>query len=206
MGKKKESALTKGQAKVLEFIRARYQSEGIPPSYRDIQKHFGFRAVGTVQDYVRALKEKGALERPGNRKVRRARQLMPKGSVTSGIKTIPIYGEIAAGATRESEQIPLGEIVMPGDGKAQFALRVTGNSMINAGIFEGDLLLVDPKARAAKGDIVVALVEGETTVKRFYPRGEWIELHPENSDMKPIVVQAKSVQIQGRVVGLQRKI
>src|SRR3954468_15899796 len=105
------SPLTPAQAEILAYIRARCAGMEGSPSYREIQQHFGYRAVGTVQDHVRALKSKGLLEKypPGPTK-RRARGLMPAGLVLEGIKRVPIYGEISAGPMRESAQVELGAL------------------------------------------------------------------------------------------------
>jgi repressor LexA len=200
-------SLTPSQEQILRFIKERCEQAGGTPSYREIQEHFGYRAVGTVQDHVQALIKKGKLERL-SAKGRRARSLVPVGASHEGIKRISIFGEIAAGEARDAEQVELGSLVIL-EGLAQdpcFALRVVGDSMIEAGIFEGDHLIVERGARIASGDIVVALLNGETTVKRYSVQRGKTFLLPANRRLKPIPVHGERFEIQGKVVGLQRKL
>lgn len=201
--------LTQSQNDVLSYIKDTCATRGAPPSYREIQDHFGFKAVGTVQGYVRALIRKGHLDDPkAERGKRRARGLFPSGFRTQATKRIPIYGEIAAGSLRDTPQVELGSLVVSDEtvGDPCFALRVVGDSMIDVGILEGDHLIVDKASRVRNGDIVVALVAGETTVKRYRETAQGIFLVPENKKMKPIPIKDKSFQVQGKVVGLQRKL
>jgi repressor LexA len=201
--------LTLSQAQILRFIKERVETEGISPSYREIQVHFGYKAVGTVQDHVKALIKKGVLEKSTlGKKRRRARGLMPAGHRWEGVKRIPIYGEVAAGSTRDTPQLELGTVFVA-EKMAEdpcFALRVTGDSMIEVGIFEGDHLIVERRQRVKNGDIVVALVHGETTVKRYVEKSGEVFLVPENRRLQPLKMVPGSFEIQGKVVGLQRKI
>jgi repressor LexA len=201
--------LTPPQAQILHFIKERVEAEGISPSYREIQNHFGYKAVGTVQDHVKALIKKGMLEKsPLGKQKRRARGLMPAGQRWEGVKRIPVYGEVAAGSTRDTQQLELGSVFVA-EKIAQdpcFALRVTGDSMVEVGIFEGDHLIVERQQRVKSGDIVVALVNGETTVKRYVEKSGEIYLVPENRRLRPLRVAPGGFEIQGKVVGLQRKI
>lgn len=203
-----EKAPTESQAEVLKFIKLRYEQTGVSPSFREIQAHFGYKAVGTVQDHVKGLLEKGALERSESGAGRRARGLIPRGFKAEATRRLPIYGEIAAGPTRDSAQLELGSLVVSGDFAKDhcFALRVVGDSMVEAGIFEGDHLVVDRSVRVRSGDIVVALLNGETTVKRYVQKTDGTYLVPENARFKPIRVEGMSLEIQGKVVGLQRKL
>lgn len=205
----KKAPLTESQKKVLDYIEHFLRTQGLPPSYREIGAALGYKAVGTVQDHVKALIEKGYLEKAElSQKRGLARGLLPKGFSFSGVKRIPLYGEVAAGGPRASEQLELGEVVISQDlvrGDC-FALRVVGDSMIEVGIFEGDHLIVERAARVQEGDIVVALLDGETTVKRYSVKGGEVVLVPENRRMKAISTQGKSLEIQGRVVSLQRKL
>jgi repressor LexA len=201
--------LTESQEAVLTFIKNTCATRGAPPSYREIQEHFGFKAVGSVQGYVKALIRKGYLDDPKQEKgKRRARGLFPAGHRTENTKRIPIYGEIAAGPLRDTPQIELGSLLVSEETVSDpcFALRVVGDSMIEVGILEGDHLIVEKGARVRSGDIVVALMGGETTVKRYKETAHGIFLVPENKKLKPIKVTEKSFQIQGKVVGLQRKL
>ena len=191
----------------MRFIQKRLDDSGSAPSYREIQEHFGYGAIGTVQDHVKALIRKNWLEKPDAKAGRKARSLMPSGHSREGVKRIPIYGEIAAGTLREASQVELGTLVI-GDEAVKdpsFALRVVGNSMIDVGILEGDYLLVERGARIRSGDIVVALLNGETTVKRYEVKSGGIFLVPENKTMQPIRVIDGQFEIQGKVVGLQRR-
>jgi repressor LexA len=124
------------------------------------------------------------------------------------VRKIPIYGEIAAGGPRAAEQLELGEVVITEDlvkGEC-FALRVVGDSMIDAGIYEGDHVIVEQGSRVREGDIVVALLDGETTVKKYAVKNGEVLLIPENKRMRPISTRGKNLEIQGRVVSLQRKL
>jgi repressor LexA len=199
-------AMTDTQREILKFIRETCEATGISPSFREIQNHFGYRAVGTVQDHVRALMKKGHLEESTSDQ-RRARGLIPKGFRPESTLQIPIYGEIAAGSMRESDQIELGQLTISSSlaNGPCFGLRVVGDSMQEIGILEGDILIVHKQNRAKSGDIVAALLNGETTVKRYVQKDEKIFLVPENRRLKPIEVTQGDFQIQGKVVGLQRR-
>jgi len=202
-----KTPLTESQALLLEFIKGYLQTHGFPPSYREIQKHFGYKAVGTVQDHVRALIQKGVLQKTYGQNPKRARALVLSGEKIPKGKVLPIYGEIAAGGPRESVQTDLGSLLVGEDlvSGDSFALRVVGNSMIDIGIFEGDLVIVEKTPKVKNGDIVVALVDGETTVKRYREKNGKVFLIPENREMKPIEIKNESFHIQGKVTGLQRK-
>ncbi|MBI4404231.1 MAG: transcriptional repressor LexA [Deltaproteobacteria bacterium] len=198
-----KNPLTKAQTEILSYIQDRCSHAPTPPTYREIQKSFGYKAVGTVQDHVKALIQKGFLEKP----IGRSRGLMPLNFSRPLVRRIPIYGEIAAGSPRDAEQLELGELDVGASVSANptFALKVVGDSMIEAGILEGDLVIVQKVSRAKSNDIVVALLDNETTVKRYLEKNGKIWLVPENSKMKPIEVANRQFAIQGRVVGLQRK-
>lgn len=200
-------SLTPPQRDILAFIRERCES-GQAPSYREIQAQFGYKAVGTVQDHVKALIRKGLLEKPSS-EGRRARSLVPCNPAPP-IKAarLPVYGEIAAGSARDSVQIEIGSLVISAEGskRPDFALRVVGDSMVGAGIFEGDFLFVERTPDARTGDIVVALLNGETTVKRYLEKKGRVFLVPENPRLQPIAVEGENFSIQGKVIGLQRRI
>lgn len=205
----REKGLTGTQRQILDYIRSRCREGGVPPSYREIQVHFGYKAIGTVQDHLKALRQKGALEETSPKGKRRpARGILPRGHRPANAKVVPIYGEIAAGSARDSAQLEFGDLLVSDtiSERPDFALRVVGNSMVDAGIYEGDLLIVERRAPIRNGDIIVALLDGETTVKRYRRQGEEILLIPENRFMKPIRVTTQRFEIQGKVVGLQRKI
>jgi repressor LexA len=204
---KDETSLTNTQKEVLDFIKKRMALKGISPSFREIQDHFGYKSIGTVQDHLKALLKKGALFRADSKEPRQARGLVPSDHKPQTSRVLPVYGEIAAGSARQSEQLELGfvtvaEEVVKGP---SFALRVVGNSMVDAGIFEGDILIVERESYVRDGDIVAALVDGETTVKRYRRLDGKIFLVPENKRMRPIQILHQEFQIQGKVVGLQRR-
>jgi len=202
----REAALTRSQAEVLAYIESHCETHGAPPSYREIQEHLGYKAVGTVQDHVKALVRKNRIEAPA-KGGRRSRGLMPVGYRRVGTRRVPVYGEIAAGPLRETPQVELGAVIVADDLVKEpcFALRVVGDSMIEAGILENDYVIVQKGARVTSGDIVVALVGGETTVKRYREREGEVWLMPENPRHSPIRVTGEG-WVQGKVVGLQRRL
>ncbi len=199
--------LTDAQKAILEFIEKATEENGAPPSYREIQEHFGYKAVGTVQDHIKALIQKGALEKASGEN-RRARGLVSLQRKVTNAKRVEIYGEIAAGSPRDSQSVSLGSLVIDEalSRKPSFALRVVGDSMIEVGIFEGDLLIIEKNHAVKNGDIIAALVDGETTVKRYVEKEAAIYLVPENKRLKPLRITKQQFEIQGKVVGLQRKI
>lgn len=197
--------LTRPQEDILGFIRLRCRETGAPPSYREIQHHFGYRAVGTVQDHIRALRRKGYVERP--RGQRSSRNLLPRDQSFAAPRRLPVYGEIAAGSARLSEQVEIGSIFVDETSArgACFALRVVGDSMVDAGIYEGDWIIVEKDVPIRSGDIVVALLNGETTVKRYLETEAGRILKPENPRHPVIPIDRYECSLQGRVIGLQRR-
>jgi repressor LexA len=201
-----KTILTSKQVAVLDFIQEQLRAQGYPPTLREIAAHFKFRAVGTVQGYVRTLTIKGFLAREPDQ----ARALCVRQYPGSRFH-IPILGQVAAGQpvfTPEnySGSLPCGELV---EHPAQtFALHVHGDSMIEAGILEGDFVLVQKQATAANADIVVARINNEVTVKRFFKdSAKRIRLVPENKTMAAITVEPPAdVEVLGTVVGVYRKL
>ncbi|MCU0589576.1 MAG: transcriptional repressor LexA [Syntrophobacteraceae bacterium] len=195
--------LTPAQQRVYQFVQDYMRINGSAPSYEEIRKHLGFRSLNAVSKHLKQLEQRGCLQSPwSNRK--RALELLP---LRSGSTSIPFLGVVAAGAPIEAVEIP-ESIEVPesllGSG-SNFALRVHGDSMIEEGIREGDILIIARQPRAENGQTVVALVRGEATVKKFYRQPEeWIELRPANSAMEPIRVRSDDVEIVGAVVGLLR--
>ncbi|HLG20403.1 MAG TPA: transcriptional repressor LexA [Bdellovibrionota bacterium] len=195
--------LTDIQKKVLEYIEREVGEGGTAPSLREICHHFRFNAVGTAQDHVRALIQKGYLERDSGK----ARGLRLAGRHRAASSSVPLLGAIAAGNPREAAEIMLGSIPVPSRLTKKgnlFALRVEGDSMIGAGIHDGDVVIARQQNEAENGDIVVVLVDGSATVKRFEKRGTKLLLLPENPAFKPIPIQSESSIIQGKVVAIQR--
>ena len=196
--------LTPAQERVYRFVQDYLQQYGYSPSYEEIRKNLGFRSLNSVSKHLKQLEKRGYLQSPWNNQ-KRALDLMPLHTRT-GAAAIPFLGIVAAGTPIEAIEIP-ESIEVPesflGSGN-NFALQVRGESMIDEGIREGDILIINKQAHAEKGQTVVALVGGEATVKKFYPLGEEVELRPANSGMKPIRVPAAEVEIVGTVVGLLR--
>jgi repressor LexA len=193
--------LTEIQRKILRFIEDEIARQGSPPTLRALCAAFGFRAIGSAQDHLQALIQKGFLEKDP-RKARGIRLARREPS-----RSIPILGAIAAGSPREAHELTLGSVSIPTrlSKKGElFALRVSGDSMIGAGIFDGDLVIARQQKSANHGEIVVALVEGAATVKRLEKREGRMRLLAENPKVPPIEIRSEDAAIQGKVVGVQR--
>ncbi|MBI4483798.1 MAG: transcriptional repressor LexA [Acidobacteria bacterium] len=195
-----ERALTPRQQRVLDFILERTREDGAPPTLREIGQEFGFRSTGTVRDYLSALEAKGFLKRAH----RKARAI----DVEEKAFHIPILGRVAAGAPIWVEEniesyLPFGNI-FTADPKARlFALRVKGDSMEQAGILDGDLVVARAQELAHHRDVVVALHEGEVTVKELRVQDGHKSLHPANPRYAPIVVGERT-QVLGKVIASLR--
>jgi repressor LexA len=203
-----EPKLTDRQREVLEFIQGFTEAHGVPPTVREIGGRFHVTPRAAF-DHLRALERKGYLRRRATQgRTSRALTLAVRPPST---REVPILGRIAAGVPLLAEEnregaLPLDPSWVGGRGDDVFGLRVHGESMINAHIVEGDLVLVRRQDHAHPGDIVVALVDGEATVKRFAREGHAVLLRPEHPTMAPIVVREgeKDLRILGKVVGLVR--
>ncbi len=203
--------LTEKQQRALQFIQAEITDRGRPPTLREIGGHIGVSSTNGVRYVLDALVRKGFLER--SPMLSRGIELTDRssvGSTRSTVRDVPILGRIAAGipitATENHEgRVTVDRSLAPTDDT--FALRVRGESMIEAGIREGDVIFARPQRTADSGDIVVAMIGDEATVKFYKPVGARILLEPANSRFKPIVVEAGTpgFQILGKVVGLMRK-
>jgi len=224
-------ALTQRQRDILDFISASIVERGFPPTLREIGEHFNIRSTNGVNDHLKALEKKGHLRRE-DLKSRAMRPVLPDGSgevvplrraphgtgvidVVSGedMAEIPILGRVAAGqpilAVEQATDTVRIDRVLVGGHREVFGLRIVGESMIEDGILDGDYVFVKKTPSAHSGDIVVAMIEGEATVKRYYPEGDSIRFQPANSNMQPIIVsmaEFKSVDIIGIVVGVYRKL
>ena len=188
--------------RIFEFVRGRILA-GEPPTVREVQQRFGFKSVASAREQLDRLIEEGRLQRLGN--VSRGFRL-PPGQGPQLVRRIPVVGRVQAGALSLAvedieDYIPLDA---PGTEDGVFALRVRGDSMRDAGILEGDFVIVRPEKDARNGEIVVALVGEEATIKRLYKRGPVIELRPENPAYPPILVPAKQVELAGRVIEVRR--
>ena len=195
-------ALTKQQSRVYSFLETYLRRKGRPPSYQEIQDYFGFRSLNSVVKHLKQLERKGYLESPWSNQ-KRAFRLLPLRTTAA---TIPFLGRVAAGAPIEAVDIPeaveVPESLLAGGNN--FALQVQGESMIDEGIRDGDVLIIRKQDRADNGQTVVAQIEGEVTIKKFYQRDGRVELRPANEELQPLVVPAEKVEIIGVVVGLVR--
>ncbi|HEY1265203.1 MAG TPA: transcriptional repressor LexA [Terriglobales bacterium] len=204
-------AITRRQRQVYDFISDFVQKNGYSPSFEEIKHGMGLNSLATVHKHISNLEKKALLTRDYNRS-RSIDLLPPKGRLKQAMSVnttmvLPLVGRIAAGqpieAVETSQTISLADFVRS---KEVFVLEVRGSSMQDEAILDGDYVLVEKTKVAHNGDIVVALVEGsDATLKRFYREGDNIRLQPSNAAMKPIIVPAMAVQIQGRVIGVLRK-
>jgi len=192
--------LTERQKEILDYIEKKVREDGAPPTIREIGKKFSFSSTGSVRDHLKALVDKKYIEcMPG---VSRGIRLLKRSLYPS----VPVAGRILAGGPDLALENIDGEIQvdekLAGDGRS-FALKVKGDSMVDAGIREGDYVVVKPQSTCEQGEIVIAMIGDEATVKRFGRRGKSILLEPANPDYKPIAVDER-VKIIGKVVGLIR--
>jgi repressor LexA len=219
--------LTERQREILDFITSSIAERGYPPTLREIGEHFGIRSTNGVNDHLKALEKKGHLRREDLK----SRAMRPIGTGTMGevipferkvprppeiltdLVDIPILGRVAAGqpilaVEQASDTVKIDRVLVGGHTEV-FGLRIVGESMIEDGIFDGDYVFVKKTATARTGEIVVAMIEGEATVKRYFPEGDRIRFQPANSNMAPIIVRRadfKQVDIIGIVVGVYRKL
>jgi repressor LexA len=219
--------LTDRQQQVLHYIRQSITDRGYPPTLREIGAHMGIRSTNGVNDHLRALERKGYLTREDMK----SRALRPRdvdsGSPASALQgdqakpanddgndiiEIPVVGRIAAGLPLLAEEHVLDTVridrSMVRGGREVFGLRVTGDSMIEAGIFSGDYIFVRKQLTAQRGDIVVALIGDDATVKYYFPEKDYIRFQPANAAMAPILVRAsdfRPTMLLGIVIGVFRK-
>ncbi len=202
--------LTARQREIYEFIRKQILQKGCPPTYREIGGHFGIRSTNGVKRSLDALFKKGYLERkPMLSRGLELREVLPQAK-SAAYKEIPIVGRVAAGEPIVAEQNLEGVINVDAAlfrGEGYFALHVHGDSMKNVGIYEGDIVIARQQVTAQKGDIVVAILGEEATVKRYLPQNDNIMLMPENEDYHPIIISSDvaDFRIAGKVTGLLRK-
>ncbi len=218
----KMQKLTDRQRAVLQFIADSIGDRGYPPTLREIGNHLGIKSTNGVNDHLRALERKGYLTRE-DMKSRTLRLLRDADGAPIGAKApapanddmieIPIVGRVAAGALSEAIQHPEDTVridrMLVGRGRDVFGLRITGESMIEAGIHDGDYVFVRKQLTANRGDCVIALVGDEATCKYYFPEKDHIRLQPANSTMAPILIPAndwRTTQVLGVVVGVYRKL
>ena len=197
--------LTQRQKNVLDFIQSEQREKGLTPSTREIQSHFGFASQTSVMQYIAALERKGFLERHAGK----ARALItPVQKVR--ITDVPIYGQIPAGMSALTEQTVEGHVSLDArsanisKNRGMFALRVRGDSMIGAHIVDGDIVILEDNKEVYNGDIVAALIDGETTLKRYVVDHGRPYLKAENPRY-PNLIPARELKIQGVMVSLVRK-
>ena len=212
--------LTKRQQEIFDFIKSYSAKHGYPPTVRDIGKAVGLASSSTVHAHLANLEKLGLLRRDPSKP--RALELLDKASVAVGNAVedavdnvrqlvrpggLPVVGQVAAGQPILAEENIEEYVEVPpvaGGDQGEYVLKIRGQSMIDAGILDGDYVVVRKQENANDGDIIVALVGEEATVKRFFREADHIRLQPENTTMEPI--RTKEAQILGRVVGLFRSV
>ncbi len=209
--------LTKRQQEIFDFIKSYSASYGYPPTVRDIGKAVGLASSSTVHAHLANLEKAGLLRRDPSKP--RAIELLDRAienvrdTVGSGVRSVvgggrvPVVGSVAAGAPVLAEENIEDYVDVPhvaGGEQAEFILKVKGDSMVDAGILEGDYVVVQRQDTANDGDIVVALVGEEATVKTFYREADHVRLQPENQTLEPI--RSRDVRVLGRVVGVFRQV
>jgi repressor LexA len=204
--------LTERQRDILNFIRDFQKDRGVAPTHREICDHFGFSSYGTVYKHLSLLEKKGLIRRDWNQKrgvelVEEPAKESKREEAGANVRELPLFGYIAAGRPLEvdisDETISVPEhLTSRGE---NYVLKVRGDSMVEDGILDGDLVIISRRERADNGEMVVANVNGEVTLKRLYREGERVRLQPANSMMSPIYAAARDVAVQGVVVGLMRR-
>lgn len=218
--------LTKRQEQTLDFIRSSIRDRGYPPTLREIGEHMGIRSTNGVNDHLRALERKGYLRRE-DMKSRALRVVGEQetaasftlGSTATGAASeddtieVQVLGRVAAGLPVFAEEnvidsVRVDRMLVKGS-QDVFGLRVQGDSMIEAGILSGDYIFVRKQSTADRGDIVVALIGDDATVKYYFPERDYVRFQPANAQMAPILVRAsdfKSTMLLGKVVGVYRRL
>ena len=199
--------LTKRQREILTYVLDSMQQRGYPPSVREIGTALGLTSSSTVHSHLAALEKKGFIHRDPSKP--RAIEILKDGASQppKRVVNVPVLGRIAAGQPILAEENIEDVFPLPKDfvrEDASFILRVRGDSMIEAGIYEGDYLVVRQQATANNGEIVAAMIGDEATVKRFYRERDHIRLQPENSAMSPII--ARDVTVLGKAIALFRRL
>lgn len=199
--------LTPREEAILNVIKEAIQKKGYPPSVREIGQKVGLRSSSTVHSYLKRLEEKEVIRRdPTKPRAIEVLGIKPR-EQTASFTWIPVLGRVAAGSPLLAVENRESFFPLPSDftGEGEFfMLTVKGESMIDVGIFEDDLVIVRKQPTADNGDIVVALLEDKATVKRFFKEKDHIRLQPENQHMAPIVT--RNIKILGKVIGLLRKL
>ncbi len=201
--------LTKRQEEILTFIKEYIVSNGYPPTVREIGASLGVSSPATIHAHLTNLADKGFIKKEETKN--RAIELLVENEFApknENVVDVPLLGKITAGSPIEAIEQPdeyfsLPSYLLPNN-KEVFTLKVSGNSMINAGIFDGDIVIVERKNTARNGETVVAMTdENEVTLKTFYKEKDYFRLQPENDTMDPIILD--NVTILGKAIGLYRK-
>ena len=201
--------LSERQASILNYIKKTIRTKGYPPSVREIGEAVGLSSSSTVHGHLNQLEKKGFIKRDPSkpRTIEIINQDASEVEFTKEMINVPIVGQVAAGIPILAEENIEDTFPLPLDfvrNHRVFMLRVKGDSMINAGILDGDFVLVNEQKTARNGEIIVALIEDEATVKRFFLEKDCIRLQPENDLLKPIY--SRNAQIIGKVIGVFRRI
>ena len=197
--------LTDRQKAIYDFLLKSIREQGFAPSIHEIGRKFKIASTNGVSDHLKALEKKGYIRRVGKRAIEVVNALGK--AVINVSREVPILGRVPAGKPFLSEENTEGFLTIPSDlgSGEQFALLVQGDSMIGAGIIDGDQVILKQQATAENGEIVCALINGEATLKRFYKKNGVITLKAENDQYTPITVSEGEFRIAGKVVGLLRK-
>jgi repressor LexA len=200
--------LTPRQRDILEFIVRCVRDDGYPPTIAEIGDRFGISSTNGVNDHLVALERKGFIERSSKARSIHVTELAAIDLFEDEAGMLPLLGRVAAGQPLMAVENIEGRVPVEAQmaKRNAFCLRVAGDSMIEDGILDGDIVVVDQEKTPHKNDIVVALVDGEATVKHFHPAGNIVELRPANASMSPMRFPAHDVAVQGVVVALQRKL
>jgi repressor LexA len=200
-----EKPATERQRRILEVIRTFTADHGYPPSVREIGERVGLSSSSTIHAHLKALERRGLISRDPTKP-----RALRSGNIPPAKETVvlPVLGRVAAGVPITAQEDVEGEFLLAAGwvprASDAFMLRVQGESMVDAAILDGDLILVRPQRSAENGEIVVAMVDGEATVKRFYREPGRVRLQPENQTMAPIY--ASDVEIVGRVEAVVRRL
>jgi repressor LexA len=199
--------LTKRQKEILDFLEGFLDEHGYPPSFEEIARHFGYTSLATVHEHLENLRQKGYIRKSYN--ASRSIELVPTNRAVTALE-LPLLGQVAAGvpieAITDQETVAVPEEMVSRGGQ-HYVLRVRGNSMIDEQIRDGDFVIVNSRNTAQNGEVVVALVDGDSaTVKKFYREADGrIRLQPANPSMPPMYFPAVDVAVQGVVVGVIRR-
>ncbi|MEN8906103.1 MAG: transcriptional repressor LexA [Clostridiales bacterium] len=204
-----QNKINENGKKILEFVNNEVNEKGYPPSVREICKAVGLKSTSTVHGYLVKLEKLGLIEKDPT-KPRAIKVIKPESENRTNMKinNIPVIGKVTAGQPILAFENIEGSFPLPNDfisSTSSFMLRVQGDSMIDAGILDNDMIIVNHQSIATNGDIVVALIEEEATVKTFYKENNHIRLQPENDSYKPIIGK-DNISVIGKVIGVIRKL